>query len=445
MLLSLISLSPSPNEADGGSRQRRRRRHQSKPIQPIHDEPGRWIWSQGPEAPRNFYLYARKTFKLSAKPTKATIKASAENSYKLYVNGGYVGKGPVRSGEGYTYYDTFDITEFLNKGNNVIAFHVHYIGESTYSSVPSRPGLICKAEIETGEEVQIVATDETWKVRRAEDWTDAGARLCKELGFQEVYDARVRIDDWCEVKCSEKDWEAAQVVGDVPSMPWGRLIEREIPMLVEEKILPSAIVGTFNSPPRSIETPPGDVPELMAAGELYRLKDGGVKGAEELLSEAGETQVKTPRSDVGVVLILDFGREISGNVEISVAGSGSGCIDLGYSETLQDGRVKPNRSSVNYTDRVHLKSGRIQWQSFAPRSFRYMQLEFRRFTKAVTLEYIRVNETLYPSLHRQFRVQRYLIERDMESRSAHDLSVHAGYVYRRSLALSRTALGGCED
>ncbi|MCL5102781.1 MAG: family 78 glycoside hydrolase catalytic domain [Armatimonadetes bacterium] len=357
---------------------------------------GKWIWVDGSDVLANSYVHARKLFELASKPASAILKTSAHSKYKLYVNGEYVGKGPVRGGPGYTYYDTHDITPLLNKGKNVIAFLVHYIGEDT-NAIPARsPGLICKTEIEVGDEQILVLSDETWKVRRAADWTNTGARLGSGLGFQEVYDAAEMIEDWNQVKFREKGWQDAAIVGSVPSPPWGRLVAREIPPLNEQKIFPHAITGLFNSPERGIDTPPGDVAGIMAESELSSLTTGNVKSAEALLSEHGATHIKTPRGDAGVVMILDFGREVFGNVEIGIGGSGSGIIDIGYGELLEDGRVKPNRGGLKYTDRLILKKGKLHWQSFESRAFRYMQIEFRRCSKAVALDHVMVNQTTYP-------------------------------------------------
>ncbi|MCE5324734.1 family 78 glycoside hydrolase catalytic domain [bacterium] len=358
---------------------------------------GNWIWIQSAETTRNYYLYARKTFDLPAKPSRAIIKTSADSRYKLYVNGEYVGKGPVRSAAGISYYDTYDITGVLSKGKNVIAFHVMHFGENTSMCALRRPGLICKAEIELNDQKLEIETDQAWKVHRASDWTGQSARINNNLGFQEVYDSAERMDGWNEIKFKEKGWEEACIVGTAPAMPWGKLIERAIPQLDEEKILPASIVGLYNSPEHSKETAAQTVPEIMAASELVDLNAGSVKHAEALLTETGSCQVKTPRGDGGVVIILDFGREVFGNVEIGIGGSGSGTMDIGYSELLEDGHVKPTRGDMKYTDRVVLKKGKLNWQSFEPRAFRYMQIEFHACSKAVALEHIRVNQTTYPT------------------------------------------------
>lgn len=396
MLQSLISLLPTIGSTDGDARHHRRggrsRRRQHAPP----GDAGKWIWIDGPDAAPNSYLYARKTFALTEKPSEAFLKTTADSKYRLFVNGNYVGKGPVRNPEGIVYYDTYDITQHLVKGKNVIAFLVHYIGENTYSYKARRAGLLCKAEIKVGDEMQTVVTDETWKVRRAEDWTNAGARLSRRLGFQEVYDASSSPGDWRQVKFSERGWQDAVVVGRAPGEPWGDLYAREIPPLREEKILPRAIIGAYNSPDRLKTVPPAEIPDIMADAELAQLRAGSVQNIEALLTEEGNAQIKTPRSNRGVALILDFGREVFGNVEIGIADSGTGCIDLGYGELLEDGRVKPNKAGVKYTDRVLLKRGRLEWQGFESRAFRYLQVEFRWCSRPVVLEYIRVNQTTYP-------------------------------------------------
>lgn len=394
MLESLISSIIPVVGADGNFHRSRRPRPRYQ--RPPREDMGNWIWIQEPDKTRNFYLYARKLFELPAKPGKAIIKTSADSRYKLYVNGHYVGKGPVRSMIGLSYYDTYDVTELLGKGKNVIAFLVHHFGEKTYIGEPRKPGFICKAEIEVGDQKQTITSDETWKVRRAPDWTDQGARINESLGFQEVYDCSARLDGWNEIKFKEKDWQNAVVVGAPPASPWGRLIERQIPQLTESRVLPVSIIGIYNSPERDKGTSPQETPELMAASELVDLSAGNVKHPETLLTEEGSTQVKMPRGDKGVAVILDFGREVFGNLEIGIGGSGSGTIDIGYGEILDDNHVKPNLGEMKYSDRVILKKGKLNWQSFEPRSFRYLQIEFRRCSKSVSLEHVSVNQTTYP-------------------------------------------------
>ncbi len=389
MVSSSSSAPPAAQGSRGAGRGRRGwfRRHKPSPL-----EPAQWVWLGGPEPSSNTFLYFRKLFSLPSEPTRAILMATADTRYKLFVNGHYVGAGPVPSGAGIVYYDTYDIASLLSKGDNVIAFLVHYEGEPTTHG----PGLLCKAEIDIAEEHGIVATDETWLVRPASDWTSQGERLGGGLGYQEVYDSAERIEDWNQVKFREKGWQSATVMGDASSPLWGKLLAREIPVLAEEKILPASVMGVFSAAQRRLDLPPGQVPDAMAAGELTEAPNGAVKKPEALTTADGVAQVKGTKGEAGVAIVLDFGREVFGNIEIGIEKSASGCIDIGYAEALTDGRVKPNRDEIRYTDRVLLKKGRVDWRSFEPRAFRYMQLEFRGLTRGASIEYVRVNQIHYP-------------------------------------------------
>ena len=360
-----------------------------------HEDVGKWIWIAAPDPAPNSFIQARRTFALAKAPTSAVIKASADSRYKLFVNGQYVGKGPVRAAEGHRGLDTYDVTHLLASGDNAVAFLVHHIGEITYSYTPAKPGLLCNIEIDLGGEKQTLGTDETWKARRAVEWTGLGARMSHRLGFQEVYDADAARDDWNQTRCNENDWENALVVGTPPDLPWGDLQPRQIPALREEKTLPRAVVGAFGCAEVSRETCAASMPAIMADSELAPLRNDGVRNAQALLSDEGQTHLRTPRGDKGVAIVLDFGREVFGNVEIGAAASG-GCIDIGYAEQLTDGRVKPDRDETRYTDRILLGRGRLAWQSFEPRAFRFVQIEFRRCPRPVELDYVRVNQTTYP-------------------------------------------------
>ncbi len=391
MLHSSISLLPA---AVGASRFRRgAKKHNDKPVD---NSPGNWIWVANPEPVVNSYIRARKKFSLPGAPKSASLKISANSLYKLYVNGQYVGKGPVRSGEGQCYFDTFDIAEVLRKGDNVIAVLAHHIGAATYAASAGRPGLICKAEIELADEALSIATDESWKVQRAEEWVADGARMNHRLGFQESYNAALADAAWKEIKFREKGWEAAAVVATPPAMPFGELLARQIPQLNERTILPAAIVATGNTPDLEKETPITEMPAIMAAAEIANLRAGQIKDESTLLTADGVAHIKTPRGGRGVAILLDFGREVFGNVEIGIAGSGTGCIDLGYSEELVDGRIKPDAQDTQCTDRLQLRKGALEWQSFQPRVFRFLQIEFRRCSKPVAMQYVRVNQTAYP-------------------------------------------------
>lgn len=330
------------------------------------------------------------------KPVSAVIKIAADTGYRLFVNGAHAGQGILRGGKGEIAYDTFDVAAFLQQGRNAVCVLAHYLGENTYNYAVGVPGLICKLEIESDDGGCLIVSDEAWKVRKAEDWASQGARISKGLGFQEVYDSGRRIENWSQAGFDDRDWTNAVVTAGPGDAAWRDPVPRQVPAMGERVVLPSAVTGVYNCPARESSLPIAEVPEMMAGSELTPLKKGRAQHPEALLAEAGQTVIRTPRGDVGVALILDFGRMVSGCVELCIAASGEGVIDIGYAELLQDGRVKPNRGDARYADRVLLKKGSFLWRSFAPRAFRYLQMEFRRCSKPVALDGIRVIAQEYP-------------------------------------------------
>src|SRR5664279_244408 len=91
--------------------------------------PASWI------APPNSYLreygvfHFRKNFELSEKPDQFIVHVSADNRYRLFINGNPVCSGPARGDLGHWRFETIDISPWLLKGKNVIAAVVWNFGE----------------------------------------------------------------------------------------------------------------------------------------------------------------------------------------------------------------------------------------------------------------------------------------------------------------------------
>ncbi|MBK6979556.1 MAG: hypothetical protein IPH28_22735 [Cytophagaceae bacterium] len=80
-----------------------------------------WIKVPG-ETDYNFGVYHfRKTIELTSKPEKFVVHVSADNRYKLYVNGEMVSMGPARGDVFNWNFETVDIAPYLKSGKNVLA------------------------------------------------------------------------------------------------------------------------------------------------------------------------------------------------------------------------------------------------------------------------------------------------------------------------------------
>lgn len=93
----------------------------------------------------------RRSFELSSKPESFMIHISADNRYRLYVNGHYVGMGPETGDINNYRYETRDIASMLNEGRNVIAAEVINYGEFRKASqMTFQTAFICQIDASVG-------------------------------------------------------------------------------------------------------------------------------------------------------------------------------------------------------------------------------------------------------------------------------------------------------
>jgi len=83
-----------------------------------------WIMHPTAEPQAYAVVLFRKNFELSTKPEKFVIHLSADNHYRLFVNGQYVLRGPARGDLSHWFYETIDIAQYLQTGKNTIAAEV---------------------------------------------------------------------------------------------------------------------------------------------------------------------------------------------------------------------------------------------------------------------------------------------------------------------------------
>lgn len=356
------------------------------------DWQAKWIWANGHTDTPNFYLYARKEIDLSDfQGAKAFVTCSSE--YNLYINGRFVGRGPSPCHPTFQYFDEYDISHYLRSGKNVIAAICYNYGVGTHCRPQAPGGFLLQAEIKTGPNDFIsLCSDESWKVKPADEWDFNSAQMFWTIGFQETYDSRKKPVGWNVVGFDDSGWQEPLILGEVGIEPWVELIPRQIPLLKQWSIYPEQVLkcGTI--------TPAND-PNLDIATRMYKEPTQKcadiVTYAKGLLKGSQDVTVIEPGQDAFVV--LDFGREVVGYPVIKVRDGGGAIIDIGYSEALDnDGNVFPVRQSILQADRLILHGGRQEFQTFGRRAFRYMQLTIRNHKTPVYIDGVSVNCTGYP-------------------------------------------------
>ena len=374
-----------------------------------------WIWERiggpffQPGSLKNTFTYFRKTFDYQGGVKKAVAQISADSRYKLYVNGHYLGRGPARFDPTWPYYDEFDIASVLRPGKNVIAVLVHYYGEKTGWYLGGvRPGLLFECSIGgSGGGPTLVKTDATWKYLRAPMWAQNAPRVSGALGFTEIYDAGKEVEGWNLPAFDDSRWQQPHIIrrisGDQPPMgdpfPWDNLVPRDIPMLMEKEVAPSQV--TFVGEVQNLA--PGATPTLahqMSQETPGPLKNCTVENAESLTAEAGgeaviRTTPLTGSDSSSAVIVLDFGRELTGRQLLELEGVAGGIVDMGVCESLHNGRVTPTRNGLHF-NRFLMRDGPQRWEAFEWDGFCYLQLTVRNCPRPIKLRKVAVNFTSYP-------------------------------------------------
>ena len=90
-----------------------------------------WIWPEGNFYLNNCYAQFRYDFELEEVPEKAPFLISADEFYRLYVNGRYICRGPARGYQESWPYDEVDLSAVLRKGHNWISVEAYNPGLGT--------------------------------------------------------------------------------------------------------------------------------------------------------------------------------------------------------------------------------------------------------------------------------------------------------------------------
>ncbi len=83
-----------------------------------------WIMHPTVQPQTHQVILFRKDFELPAKPEKFLVHLSADNHYRLFVNGKYITRGPARGDISHWFYETIDLASYLLAGKNVLAVEV---------------------------------------------------------------------------------------------------------------------------------------------------------------------------------------------------------------------------------------------------------------------------------------------------------------------------------
>lgn len=336
----------------------------------------RWIW---PDPAHwydivNCYAVFRDTFNLDEVPDKAVLYITADQLYKLYINGEYVARGPARGHQENWPYDELDVAKYLKKGKNVIAVRAYNGGKSTFSYVhQSAAGLLYALDLGKG---KLVLSRGTVKCMREQCIDRNAAQAGMQLNYQEHIDMRKEFDGWTEIDYDDSGWGYSESKGSrvYNSMPHYNLQARGTPMN-EEYVLPA---------PKIIAETTGKVKTSSEIyrniNELFDTEPANPWKASEGTAE--NMQVKASADGEFRSYILDFGHTVVGMPILEVKNADGGeIIDMMASEYVDENFNIKNDYKQHCkpacSNRMICRPGDQKHEFFSIYGMRYVELRVR--------------------------------------------------------------------
>ena len=192
------------------------------PIEKINAElitnhwKAQWITHPTESALDYGVFHFRKSFELASVPDEFIIHISADNRYRLFVNGQAVCFGPARGDLAHWFYESIDISKFLKPGKNLLAAVVWNFGEDKpWAQFSLKTALIVQGN---SAPEQIVNTDNSWKVIKNKSYQSASADAKETLGQFIVVGPCDRVDaaqypwNWETETFNDQNWSKAKTI-----------------------------------------------------------------------------------------------------------------------------------------------------------------------------------------------------------------------------------------
>lgn len=347
------------------------------------DEP-----SSDPTKPGVFHF--RKEFDLAERPSAFAIRISADNRYRLFVNGVEASNGPARGDLLHWRYESVDIAAQLKPGRNVIAALVWNMGDfKPAAQISLRTALVIQGD---SPEASVVNTGTAgWKAFASRAYTFKRVEGDDTGGFyvagpREDLDAREYPWGWEQAGFDSSNWvDAKPIVQQFAS-----------PVALARGSQANGSAAEWQLVPRTIPLPE-QTPIRFAA--VRRAK--GIAGPEGIVT--GSKPVTVP-AHAKAVLLLDQGSLTVGYPILKTTGGAGAKATIIYAESLFDAAGnKGNRDEIDgkairgLRDTIRFDGGEgRQFQSLWLRTWRYVQVEIETADQPLRIDDIRGIHAVYP-------------------------------------------------
>ncbi len=330
-------------------------------------------------------FHFRRDFELDEAPESFVVNVSADNRYKLYVNGSEVAFGPARGDLSHWHYETVDIAPYLQSGPNVIAAVVwNYSIYRPWAQFSIKTGFLLQGNSPREE---IVNTNNTWKVTQNPAFspiTDfSHLQTFIVVGPGEKVDATLYPWGWEQPGYDASGWDNARVL--MSARPRG--IGTDIDWVMTPRMIP------------------------MMENKMERLSEvRRTEGARIDASGIISGEPVTIPANSRVSLLLDNGHLTKGYPVLSVTGGDQSNIRITYSEALfakdDEGGLTSRKRHRDRVDGMEIQgvydifiADGGDERIFSPlwyRTWRYMQLDIETSGEPLVINDIYGIYSAYP-------------------------------------------------
>jgi hypothetical protein len=348
----------------------------------------RWAaqWIAAPGTPPFDYgvYHFRKTLELPGAPGRFLVHVSADNRYRLFVNGRFVAAGPPQSDLRNWHFNTINLGPYLRAGRNVLAAVVWNGGEHRpMAQISHRTGFVLQGDTEMEKPVN---TGTSWKAFRDPaysplDWRDVDKRLEYQYyvaGSMERVDGARYPWGWEQPEFDDSEWQSA------------------------ERIDPGAPSGVESHQKWQLTASP--VPLLAETPQRFArvARSDGAQLSEAFLGGSGTLTIAAHKH---VTILLDQGVLTTGYPEIVTSGGRGSLVRSTYSEALYgDNRTKGDRRQIEGKRAVGVYDEWLpdggQKRAFRPlwvRTWRYLELQIETGDEPLAIEDVRSERCGYPA------------------------------------------------
>ena len=224
------------------------------------------------------YLF-RKEILIKTKPDKFIIHVSADNRYKLYINGVYVCNGPARSYLFKWNFESIDISSYLHSGKNIISSIVWNFAEHRpLAQMSGQTGFIIQGNTK---DENILNSDTSWVVIKDTAYKPVPVSINQyyAAGDGEEFNCKKHPWNWMNKDFNTSGWKHAREVetgkpvgcmGEWGGISLHLLSQREI-ALMEEKIQRFSKIRRANANITTEEFLKGNTPATISANSKVKL------------------------------------------------------------------------------------------------------------------------------------------------------------------------------